>query len=1195
MEELELEGIIVDAGYLNLDNRSVIRLTLKRGDETYALFDFSFFPYFYVVPSNANTNEKALESIKILDNNEEISVKAATKIETMLKGEKRSAYKVEVTNTRHVPKLSDYLREFGEVYEYDIVFWKRYLIDKDISPMSGVKIKAHREKELFAIDSISKADVKGEVLNYICFDIETYNPRVVPKAEIDPSIMISYTNGKESKVLTTKKIDRPFVQSFPTEKAMIDAFSDVVKRTKTDVIAGYNSSNFDLPYLLKRAEKTGTKFDITRYGEEVKPEHHGLLEAVKISGRTNMDVYNVTKFVSIVGASEKLLRINRFTLGEVYRSIVGDTKITVEKKNIWQLWDGTKEDLENLADYSLSDSLALEKLYEFFLPLEVEVAKVAGTTLGEASISTTGQLVEHLLMRYAKNNNELIPNKPSESEITNRIANPFEGAYVKTPDAGIYDNIAVFDFRGLYPSIIIAHNIDPSTIAKGTGDFYESPDGTKFRKDIYGIVPKALKMLVAERTAVKKAYKKDPDSKELAARSQALKILANSFYGYLGYARSRWYDRAAASSVTAFGRFYINKAMEDAEKMGFKVLYGDSVSKDSLIRVSSDKSNISIIDQKIEEAFRKVDKKDASGKEYYFPKELYVETLDTNGRTILARVNYVMRHRTNKKVYRVWLTNSWYIDVTEDHSLIGLKTRYYSKKSVMERLAEVKPTDIGKDISSLVVKKKSVRGNVSTRSYEKELYELMGFFVGDGSFERNKYGKSYYLYLSCGNEREEFINKVLIPLKGKGIIKNIIRKGTKGDVEVNGLETVRLFDLEMHEGPKKIVPQFMFNEKEENIYAFLRGLFSSDGTVTMRSGKPMINYCTIDYELARKIGKLLWEVGISNSIFKENTENSYKGKKSGTYSYHVYIKSKDIFIKKVGFLIDAKNSRILNYKETGAQKKYIRPKEFDISATVRVEEISYNDYVYDLEVEGTHRFFANGILVHNTDSLFILLGNKTKDDAQTFLKTVNKSLPESMELELEDFYVRGVFVGKKGGAEGGKGAKKKYALLSESGRIKIKGFELVRRDWSFISREAQRKVLEAVLHEGSKEKAVSVVKEVIAKLRSGQVELKDLVIYTQLRKGIDNYDSKSPELAAAQKAVKEGLKTKDQVEGTTIGYIITKKGSSISEKAVLEDFAKDYDADYYIKHQVLPATLKILKELGFSEEELAEGGSQKRL
>ena len=82
-----------------------------------------------------------------------------------------------------------------------------------------------------------------------------------------------------------------------------------------------------------------------------------------------------------------------------------------------------------------------------------------------------------------------------------------------------------------------------------------------------------------------------------------------------------------------------------------------------------------------------------------------------------------------------------------------------------------------------------------------------------------------------------------------------------------------------------------------------------------------------------------------------------------------------------------------------------------------------------------------------------------------------------MELELEGFYTRGVFVSKKiiGKAEEDVGAKKKYALLGEDGRIKIRGFELVRRDWSEIAKKTQYCVLDVILKEGNIEKAVKIV------------------------------------------------------------------------------------------------------------------------
>ncbi len=804
-----LQGVLIDIDYVLSAGRSIIRLTLKNNEGVYSILDKEFYPHFRLVPYNSNVDTSSMEKMSFMDKQgSKIAIHKVTRKTMTLLGKEKAILEVEVNNSRSVPDISRVLSEFGESYEYDILYWKRYLIDKRLNPLHGVSAEVHEEEGELVLDSIKEAEKEYKLekgLTYMCFDIETYNPSVVPRPDKDPAIMISYYTDGEAAVLTTKKINRQFVKTFANEKEMIQAFVKLIKEKDIDILSGYNSSNFDIPYLMKRAEKNGISFHIGRYDEDVRQEHHGLLEAIRIPGRINLDVYNVARFVSIVGASEKLIKINRFTLSEVYRAISGDTKITVDKSNIWQIWDGSDADLEELADYSLSDSVTLNKLYEFFINLQIETSKVSRLTLAENAVSTTGQLVEALLMRYASDNNEIVPNKPSQYEISDRMSNPIEGAFVKTPEAGIYDNIIVFDFRSLYPSIIISHNIDPSTIADKaySGKASESPNGIRFMSQPVGIIPKALKKLLDDRKDIKTAYKKDPDNQTLAARSSALKILANSFYGYLGYARSRWYSRNCAASVTAYGRSYITMTIDEAEKAGFKVLYGD------------------------------------------------------------------------------------------------------------------------------------------------------------------------------------------------------------------------------------------------------------------------------------------------------------------------------------------------------------------------------------------------------TDSIFLQAQAKSKEEAMKFLNDINSKLPETMELELEDFYVRGVFVGKKGSDSAG--AKKKYALLSEAGRVKIKGFELVRRDWSNVARTTQKEVLEAILKEGSKEKAIQIVKDVLSRLREGRVELKDLIIYTQLRKGIDKYDAKSPELAAAIKAIQKGAKTKEEVEGATIGYIITRSGNTISEKAEIDELADSYDPDYYINHQVVPATLKILKELGFSEEELKGGGVQKRL
>ncbi|MBI2079474.1 hypothetical protein HYT84_01815, partial [Candidatus Micrarchaeota archaeon] len=298
-------------------------------------------------------------------------------------------------------------------------------------------------------------------------------------------------------------------------------------------------------------------------------------------------------------------------------------------------------------------------------------------------------------------------------------------------------------------------------------------------------------------------------------------------------------------------------------------------------------------------------------------------------------------------------------------------------------------------------------------------------------------------------------------------------------------------------------------------------------------------------------------------------------------------------VKHISWLYRKDKPGVQKLRLQGIKQELQDFENFCLARIKEINEVDGEESVFDLEVEGTHNFVdAEGlILVHNTDSVFLVMGEtKTKQDVLKFMEKVNKELPEKMELELEGFYSRGVFVSKKGGEE--KGAKKKYALMGEDGRIKIRGFELVRRDWSAIAKETQLKVLEAILKDGSKEKAIKIVRETIERVRSGKVPLEELAINTQLNKNPAKYEVASPELSAAEKGVKHGIPLE---KGSVISFVITKTGKSISEKAEMVEFAKDYDPDYYINHQILPSVLKILKELGTDEHELKFGGKQKSL
>lgn len=260
---------------------------------------------------------------------------------------------------------------------------------------------------------------------------------------------------------------------------------------------------------------------------------------------------------------------------------------------------------------------------------------------------------------------------------------------------------------------------------------------------------------------------------------------------------------------------------------------------------------------------------------------------------------------------------------------------------------------------------------------------------------------------------------------------------------------------------------------------------------------------------------------------------------------------------------------------------------YEASSTILALVRDYNKKVIaDTKKNGFTPIYSD------TDSVAFLLNKKKKSEVKGYLKKLNDSLPGVMHLELEDFYNRGLFVTTRGGEVG---AKKKYALINDSGELKIRGFETVRRDWCSLARKMQSKVLKLILEQGNEEKALVYIKKVIKKLKNREIELGDLIIKTQLTKPISEYKSLSPHVVAAQK-MKE-LKVPIS-QGGLIEYYIskTKKETKlIREKVKLPKEEGVYDIDYYLERQIIPAVENILQVFGIKAKELIEEHKQMSL
>ena len=232
------------------------------------------------------------------------------------------------------------------------------------------------------------------------------------------------------------------------------------------------------------------------------------------------------------------------------------------------------------------------------------------------------------------------------------------------------------------------------------------------------------------------------------------------------------------------------------------------------------------------------------------------------------------------------------------------------------------------------------------------------------------------------------------------------------------------------------------------------------------------------------------------------------------------------------------------------------------------------------------------VLYADTDGFSFLLNKHDKKETLEFLEKLNKELPGIMELELEDFYKRGLWVSKRASESG---AKKKYALITEKGKMKIRGFETVRRDWCNLARRLQSEVLKLILEDGNEKKALELVKKTLKNLKERKIEREEIMIHTQLKKLISEYKAITPHVIAATKMKERGMPID---VGMVIEYFIAETRETkklVREKVKLPDEKGEYNIKYYLEHQILPAIGNIFDVFNVNVKEIADGSRQKKL
>lgn len=523
----------------------------------------------------------------------------------------------------------------------------RYLKDNKITRIfENLNIQ-----QQFLIDNFWELNERPEFTNHqvrvLFIDIETYSPDDFPKPDnpLHPINIITVYDTVKKQFITWglkqyhKKNERALYIHCKTEKELLSKFISYFISDYPDILSGWNSEFFDIPYIINRitrilGEDETKKLSPVGYirpimfkGKFGREQVHWHIEGV--SCVDYLDIYK--RFCPVLRESYKLDAIGETELGE-NKIDYGDTNLASLADDNWELF----------VDYNIQDVNLLIKLEEKLQYLKLlRMIAYAGLTTFEGALGSLSVITGLCAVR-ARMRQQRIPT--FNREVHNDEQNA--GAYVGDPQRGFQENIVSFDANSLYPNVMITLNLSPETkvgiitektdkeitIQHVNGQTFNlshehfvefvkkekisiSKAKVLFTQKEKGIIPETVDHFYKKRVEIKRELKlakkklleleKGSDEynrlsgqiENLNITQHTIKILINTIYGYFGNKHSPLGDDELAESITLTGQAVIkesNRLLEEyiKEKTG---LTDEDIKTDSpIIYNDTDSSYISI-------------------------------------------------------------------------------------------------------------------------------------------------------------------------------------------------------------------------------------------------------------------------------------------------------------------------------------------------------------------------------------------------------------------------------------------------------------------------------------------------------------------------------------------------------------------------------------------------------------------------
>jgi len=479
---------------------------------------------------------------------------------------------VEPIEPGSVRECRDFIKKYDGVEGFKIYGNDRYVYQY-------LSAKYPEEQIKFDIDKVKLATLDIEVASENGFpDVESAAEEILLITLQDYSSKEIITWGKGPFKL---KQGNHYYKQFNNEYDLLNDFIHWWMDNTPEVITGWNSKLYDIPYIVRRLDRIlGEKLmkRISPWGLVTELETY-------IAGRKNIsyDIGGVSQ-LDYLDLYKKFTYTNQesYRLDHIASVELGQKKLDHSEFDTFK--DFYTNGWQKFVEYNIIDVELVDRLEDKMKLIELALTMAYDAKVNYEDVFYQVRMWDTIIYNYLKKRDIVIPPK----ERTDKDSK-YAGAYVKEPIPGKYDWVVSFDLNSLYPHLIMQYNISPETLCEErhpsatverilgeelTFEMYKDnavcANGAMYRKDVRGFLPELMEKIYKDRTVFKKKmlaakqdYEKTPTKtleKEIARCNNiqmARKIQLNSAYGAIGNQYFRYYKLANAEAITLSGQVSI--------------------------------------------------------------------------------------------------------------------------------------------------------------------------------------------------------------------------------------------------------------------------------------------------------------------------------------------------------------------------------------------------------------------------------------------------------------------------------------------------------------------------------------------------------------------------------------------------------------------------------------------------------------